>query len=117
MYFTCTRQNFLSVSLKEDHTDFNLPGGSVEENETNIECGIREMKEETGLDIVANKLHFLYSSKDGDCYVFTYYTHNYEGTIYTEEDHVVKWLPLEDLKKSKKWPGYNSIIYEKYMEL
>ena len=42
--------NFLSVSLKEDHTDFNLPGGKVEQNETFEEAAIREVKEETGLD-------------------------------------------------------------------
>ena len=43
--------SFLSVSLKEDHEDFNLPGGKLEDNETLEEAGIREVKEETGIDI------------------------------------------------------------------
>ena len=42
---------YLSVSLKNDHTDFNLPGGKVEHNETYIQTGIREVKEETGIDV------------------------------------------------------------------
>ena len=42
---------FLSVSLKDDKTDFNLPGGKVELNETLEDTAIRETKEETGINI------------------------------------------------------------------
>jgi hypothetical protein len=52
---------------------------------------------------------------DGDFQVITYYTTNYDGDIYTKENHIVKWLPLYDLTKSKKWPEYNSKIYDKYL--
>ena len=38
--------SFLSVSLKEDHEDFNLPGGKLEDNETLEEAGIREVRYE-----------------------------------------------------------------------
>ena len=31
-------------------------------------------------------------------------------------NHIVKWLPLYDLTKSKKWPEYNSKIYKKYFK-
>ena len=106
---------FLSVSLKNDHTDFNLPGGSVENGETFKEAGIREVKEETGLNIFnLKKLHVDY---DNEIQVVTYYTFDYEGSIYTNENHVVKWLPLYDLTKSKTWPKYNSDVYNKYLEL
>jgi 8-oxo-dGTP diphosphatase len=107
--------NFLSVSLKDDHTDFNLPGGKVELGESLIEAGIREIKEETGIDIFS--LQFLYESYDEDCQVITFYTNNFEGSIYTKENHIVKWLPLYDLTKSKKWPEYNSKVYEMYLKL
>ena len=33
------------------------------------------------------------------------------------ENHIVKWLPLYDLTKSKKWPEYNSMVYNKFIEL
>jgi 8-oxo-dGTP diphosphatase len=41
--------------LKGDDEYYVLPGGSVEEKETNSEALIREIKEETGLDIVIDK--------------------------------------------------------------
>ena len=107
--------NFLSVSLKDDHTDFNLPGGKVELGENIIDAGVREVKEETGIDVF--NLEFLYESKDNEFQVITYYTSNYDGNIYTKENHVVKWIPIYDLTKSKKWPEYNSKIYELYLNL
>ena len=106
--------NFLSVSLKDDHTDFNLPGGKVELGEQLIQTGIREVKEETGINVY--NLEFLYEGIDNEFQVFTYYTNNFDGKIYTKENHLVKWLPLYELTKSKKWPEYNSVIYEKYLE-
>ena len=110
-----TKTNFLSVSLKEDHTDFNLPGGKVELNETYEEAAIREVKEETGLDVF--NINFLYKDIDTEYEVITYYTLSYQGKINTLENHVVKWLPLYDLTKSKKWPVYNSMIYNKFLQL
>jgi 8-oxo-dGTP diphosphatase len=109
------KNEFLSVSCKKDHTDFNLPGGKVEHNETYIEAGIREVKEETGIDVY--NLHYLYKDLDNDFEVITYYTFDYQGNIYTNENHIVKWLPIYDLNKSKKWYKYNSMIYNKYIDL
>ena len=109
------KNEFLSVSLKNDHSDFNLPGGKVEHNETYIQTGIREVKEETGIDIY--NLHYLYKDLDNDFEVITYYTFDYQGNIYTNENHIVKWLPIYDLNKSKKWSKYNSMIYNKYIDL
>ena len=56
----------LGVSRKNDHNDFGLVGGSVEENETFEEAIIREVKEETGLDIELKGISGVYSDPDRD---------------------------------------------------
>ena len=103
---------FLSVSLKEDHSDMNMPGGKVEPNESLIEASIREVKEETGFDVY--NLEFMYQGADKNFNVVTYYTNDFKGKLATQENHVVRWLPLIHLTKSKQWTEYNTIIYNLY---
>ena len=109
------KKEFLSVSLHEDHSDMNMPGGMVKKSETPEQGGIREVKEETGLDI--KNLKFLYKAVENNTLVYTYYTFDYEGEIFTVENHKIEWLPLEELNKSKSWPQYNKTCYELIMKI
>ena len=45
---------FLSVTRKDDPTDFGLPGGKLDYGETLIQCAIRESLEETGYHLNIN---------------------------------------------------------------
>ena len=112
------KNKFLSVSNKKG-TDFNLPGGKIERYESYTDGTIRELKEETGLIVDKSDMKLFYQDYDIGCnlkwFVITYICFKWSGTIYTEETGIVKWLPLEDLKNSRSYKRYNSILYEKYI--
>lgn len=84
----------VSVSRKDDHQDFGLIGGKVEEIDPTTElAAIRETKEETGLD--AYNLE-LVDEREWDGYYVYCYTANASGFINYKENHVVKELyPIE----------------------
>ena len=100
----------LGVSRKNNHHDFGLIGGKLNKGETPIEAGIREAKEETGLD-VENFILIDNSYADFGYEVFTYMV-DYSGEIYTDEPHVVKWCnPIE--LTTGTFGEYNKMIFEK----
>jgi 8-oxo-dGTP diphosphatase len=86
----------LAVSRKTDSNDFGLPGGKVDEGETDEQAIIREVKEETGLDLFNIKPYFV--REDGE-YICTTFIGNYTGEISTSEKGEVKWTDFDEIKK------------------
>lgn len=81
----------LAVSRKDDHTKFGLPGGKVDDTDSDeIAAAIREVKEETGLDI--HNLYLIFAMHRNNYMGYTYLA-EYSGEIHTDEPHVVKWAP------------------------
>lgn len=78
-----------------------FPGGHIEEGESLIESVIREMKEETGLNIY-NPQPCGYKDwilDDGTRYiVLLYKTDKYDGQIKSSEEGRVFWLDRKDIK-------------------
>ena len=84
--------NILMVSRKTDHNDFGLPGGKIDPGETKEEAIVREVREETGLELC--NLIYLFTmpcahlNETKPCALFIA---DYFGTINHNEPHVVKW--------------------------
>lgn len=65
-------KNILSVSRKDNHNDWGLPGGKLEDNESFLDAAIRETLEETGYSIsIIDPLNY-FESIDNEYLVRTY---------------------------------------------
>ena len=84
-----------------------LPSGNMEQGENIYDSLIREVKEETNLDVVNVKLYigsFDYISGKGKKarqYNFVLDVKNTENIILTEHDEY-NWLTIEEIRKSNK---------------
>jgi 8-oxo-dGTP pyrophosphatase MutT (NUDIX family) len=89
------------VSRKNDHTDFNLPGGKIEFNESPEQAIAREVLEETGLDLDFNRNEIIYIGEAGvsDKNICQTYIKS-ELDVYSlssKEDAVVKFGDYTDI--------------------
>ena len=85
------QNNELLLNLRSDTNDWGIPGGGKELNETLEECAIRELKEETNLDIndlelvtvlSGNEYYYKYPNGDEvDCVITLYQARNYSGEL------------------------------------
>lgn len=79
-----------------------FPGGHIEENEPIVDSVIREIKEETGLEIKNPKLCGVkdWFNEDGTRYiVFLFKTDQYSGNLRSSDEGKVFWTDLSELTK------------------
>ena len=103
----------LQNRLKEDWKGLTLPGGHIEKNESIIDAVIREMKEETGLDIKAPKLCGLkqWQNADGSRYLVLFYkTNQFSGTIQSSDEGEVFWIKRKELNSYKLSQDFEDMI-------
>ncbi|WP_310482817.1 NUDIX domain-containing protein [Chamaesiphon sp. VAR_48_metabat_403] len=79
-------ENRILWCLRTDLDLWNLPGGTVENGEAPWDCVIREVKEETGLDIVVEKLIGIYSKPEENDLVFSYKCRVVAGNLQNNEE-------------------------------
>lgn len=100
----------LTVSRKDDKTDFGLPGGKAEGNESLVDALRREVREETGLDILRPIHVFQRPSHDFMCHTFLC---DYNGSIETDEDGLVRWHPPEVVQRpDMTFSDYNQALFD-----
>lgn len=106
--------NVLCVSRKEDHTKYGLIGGKIEDDETPKQAMIREVMEETGLEVVDCKYFFKRQDDDGyTAFCFLVPMYSWFGTPKNDEGCSLKWMRFEDLIKCSAFPKYNIQTFEK----
>lgn len=86
--------------LKKDWPGVTFPGGHVEYTESFVQSVIREVKEETGLDIENPILCGVkqFQGVDGARYVIMFYkTNKFSGELQFSHEGKVFWIPREKL--------------------
>ncbi|HQN05329.1 MAG TPA: NUDIX domain-containing protein [Anaerolineaceae bacterium] len=74
------------ISHRRDIDAWNLPGGGVETRELPNEAVIREVKEETGLDVVILRLVGVYGKVDKDEIIFAFICRDVGGQLVLSDE-------------------------------
>jgi 8-oxo-dGTP diphosphatase len=96
-------------------TGISFPGGHAEPGETIYDSAIREIREETGLEIKNLQscgFMYWYNNKTEDKY-FTYFykTQDFTGTLLeSTEEGKVFWVSLSELETMKLAPNFKSYL-------
>ncbi len=106
-------------------TGISFPGGHVEPGESFVESAIREVKEETGLDITnlepCGVIHWVHRDRGDRYVVFLYKTSRFSGKLIDETDEGrVFWIDVDeiyDLKLSNNFDKYIPMFFGKASEL
>ena len=91
-------QNRVLLCFRNDYDLWNLPGGGLEKGEAPWQGTIREVKEETGLDVEIAKLVGVYSKPDKDEIIFSFECRIVGGEItLNDEAKEIKWFPFSEI--------------------
>lgn len=81
-------------------------GGKFEPGESPEECVVREVREESGLEIRNPRLHGLLMFPDfkgDDWYVFVFTANEFNGELIDSPEGRLEWIPDEELTSLNLW--------------
>lgn len=94
-------QDEVLLCHRNDYDLWNMPGGGLEKGETPWKCIVREVKEETGLDVVISRLMGIYSKPHKDEIVFVFVCAIVGGKLeLNKEARALKYYALADIPKN-----------------
>lgn len=102
----------LQDRIKKDWQGLTLPGGHVEKDESIVDAIIREMKEETGLNIKNPKLCGVkqFPIENGRYIVFLFKTKEFEGELVSSDEGQMVWVDKKEIHKRKIVEDFDKLI-------
>lgn len=87
-------------------------GGHVEENETINQAAIREIKEETGLDVHSLSCcgEVLFINDDYQEMMYVYEITDFSGELIECDEGELRWIPIKDIYNYPMWEGDKAFL-------
>ena len=98
--------------VNDSYTGTTFPGGHVEKNEIFKQSIIREVREETGLEINNPLLYGIYHWMKAGVHniIFLYKATEFSGTLKSSDEGKVYWIPMEEFEKKELATGMEYVL-------
>ncbi len=102
----------LQNRIKEDWKGYTLPGGHVEAGESFVDAVKREMKEETGLNIINPKLVGIkqFPITDGRYIVLLFKATEFDGTVVSSDEGEMEWIDIDNLSNINVVDDFHDLL-------